>query len=180
MTINTKRYPEYRIYKPYKNGQGAAAGLQLKVTVDDERESWNGRNVDLFWVFTQQTGYDNEKDHATFGWDDQNKTITIKLGLPDVSEMLLVLSGRKEYVGPIKTPDRKIELGLFHQNTKGNTVLRLRRDKKNDETVYYAQLSSQREGRESNRINLTLTAGEAEILRILLQKYVEIYHEYNE
>jgi hypothetical protein len=171
MSETKKKYKEFRIYKPRNDGSGAASAFQLRSTTDPERIPQ--RELNLFLSMTNQTGYDKENDNALFGWQEDGKNITMKLGPPDVGDMLLVLSGRKEYVGPSKKADRQVESGLYHANPKGNTVLRLKRAKnQSGEVVYYMQLSAQRDGKQT-MIKHSLTAGEGELLRLLLINYIE-------
>ena len=92
---------EFRIYKPNSKGSGAASKFQCRTkwkTVD----SVDYAELILFLESAQQTGFDKNKN-ASFGWStnsekNKGKSVTMKLGLPDIGEMLLVLKGRKQFV----------------------------------------------------------------------------------
>ena len=117
-----KRLSEYRIYKPNKQNNGAATKFQVKITEKDYVSAVDRKKVELFIVSTEQTGLD-EKQNAKFAWNDPTKEVTMKLGIPDVSEMLITLRQMKKVAG---TVDGKYK-GLFHQNPKGNSSLVLER-----------------------------------------------------
>lgn len=166
---------EYRIYKPNSKGAGAASKFQCRTkwkTVD---------NVDyaeliLFLESAQQKGFDSNKN-ASFGWStnaDKNKgtSVTMKLGMPDIGEMLLVLKGRKQYVGPEPKQGRKIEPGIYHQNKNGNTSLRL----KWSEGRLYLNISSQDDKKNVTKVSHSITTAEAAVLESLLENFVVEYH----
>jgi hypothetical protein len=102
---------QIRFYKPYsKDGQPLGAASQF-----DYRPNPKKPEVLAFWDITKQTGED-ENGNATFAWTkDKSKTIKVKLGLPDIGEILAVLKGVKGQAGTGK--------GLFHKNATGNTSI---------------------------------------------------------
>ena len=166
---------EYRIYKPNSKGAGAASKFQCRTkwkTID---------NVDyadliLFLESAQQTGFDSNKN-ASFGWSSNSekgkgKSVTMKLGLPDIGEILLVLKGRKQFVGPEPSNGRKIEPGLYHQKLKGNTSLRL----KWSDGKLYLNISSQDEKKNITKVSHSITMSEAAVLESLLDGFVKEYH----
>lgn len=157
---NVKYYPEHRIYKPKRSNDGAASKLQLKTVTEKYTETY------LFWVAVSQTGVDT-KGNATFAWGDKEKEVTIKLEPIDIAEMLCVLTGVKEYVGP---PPKEVggkPNGLFHKNKFGNTSLQLSRN--ND--VFYFRLASKRADK-LVAVQHTISVPEAEILIILLKNAI--------
>ena len=168
---------EYRIYKPNAKGSGAASKFQC-------RTRW--KNVDskecaellLFLETAKQTGFDKNKN-ASFGWStnsekNKDKSVTMKLGLPDIGEILLVLKGRKQFVGPEPKGGRSIEPGLYHQNKTGNTSLRL----KWSEGKLYLNISSQDEKKNLTKISHSITTSEAVILESLLVCFINEYHKW--
>jgi len=168
---------EYRIYKPNSKGSGAASKFQCRTkwkTIDGVDYG----ELILFLEASQQTGFDSNKN-ASFGWSTNNeksrgKSVTMKLGLPDIGEILLVLKGRKKFVGPEPKEGRKIEPGLYHQKAKGNTSLRL----KWSEGRLYLNLSSQDENKNVVKVSHSITTAEAAVLESLLEHFIVEYHRW--
>lgn len=168
---------EYRIYKPNSKGSGAASKFQCRT----KWKSIDGNeypDLILFLESAQQTGFDSNKN-ASFGWStnsDKNKgkSVTMKLGLPDIGEMLLVLKGRKQFVGPEPKQGRKIEPGLYHQKANGNTSLRL----KWSEGKLYLNISSQDEKKNVTKVSHSIATAEAVVLECLLENFVSEYHNW--
>jgi hypothetical protein len=163
---------EYRIYKPNKAGNGAASKFQCRTKVKNDRPE-----LVLFLETAKQKGVD-EKNNARFAWakkDEVSESVTVKLGLADIGEMLLVLSGRKQYVGGEPKAGRKVEPGLYHENKSGNTSIRLKWDKK----TLFLNLSSQNaKTKDLIKVGHSITTGEAAILELLLADFVKQYHQW--
>tara|TARA_R110002020_G_scaffold431514_1_gene641572 strand:- start:118 stop:627 length:510 start_codon:yes stop_codon:yes gene_type:complete len=157
---------EYRIYKPYKQSDGAASGFQMKITHDPEAK-WNKRSVDLFWVATNQVGINPETKNPKFGWDDNSKSATMKLGLMDVGELLLILQGKKE------------EVTLYHQNRQGNTIVKLKKAQTKSGPVLNFQMSSKR-GEALVKVAHNISQAEAQILIQLLKDFISSYHSWGQ
>jgi len=157
---------EYRIYKPYKESGGAASGFQMKITHDSEAK-WNKRAVDLFWVATNQVGINPETKNPKFGWDDTSKSATMKLGLMDVGELLLILQGKKE------------EVTLYHQNNHGNTIVKLKKAQTKSGPVLNFQISSKR-GDSLVKVSHNISQAEAQILTQLLKDFISSYHSWSQ
>ena len=157
---------EYRIYKPYKQSDGAASGFQMKITHDPEAK-WNKRSVDLFWVATNQVGINPETKNPKFGWDDNSKSATMKLGLMDVGELLLILQGKKE------------EVTLYHQNRQGNTIAKLKKAQTKSGPVLNFQMSSKR-GEALVKVAHNISQAEAQILIQLLKDFISSYHSWGQ
>ena len=166
---------EFRIYKPNAKGTGAASKFQC-------RTKWKGvdgvdyADLILFLESAQQTGFDKNKN-ASFGWStnsekNKGKSVTMKLGLPDIGEILLVLKGRKSFVGPEPKEGRKIEPGLYHQNKHGNTSLRL----KWSEGRLYLNISAQDQSKNVTKVSHSITTAEAAILESLLCNFIVEYN----
>ena len=149
-----RMYKEHRIYKPNKNKDGAASKLQLKLIKDENETAKNKRKIMLFWVICQQTGID-QNNNATFGWQDEEKYVTIKLGEIDVGKILTTLN--------LLTKETKI----FHQNPKGNTTLTMSRTDKG----YNLRISKQI-NKKVTAISHSIAPEEAEILKILLKQVI--------
>ncbi len=176
MTAEVKRYPEYRIYKPFKSNTGAAVKFQIKL-LTEKKAGYTAREPQLFLVGAPQGP--NVGENASFFWEDQAKAVTMKLGMPDVGEMLLVLGIKKEYVGPVMGEGRKVEMGLYHNNPRGNTILRLKAAKngKTGARVFYLSVSAQRDKVAAVQVKLTLTHAEGEVLRLLLERFIHLSHD---
>ena len=115
-------------YKPRPDGGGAALKLQLRL-----KPSFNAKGyVDaveggLYLELVAQTGK-GEDGHARFGWQD-NLKLTAKLGVPDISALLLGF----RYVRHLekKLPDairakgdqEGTSLGLFHRFGEATTAI---------------------------------------------------------
>ncbi len=166
-------YPEFRIYKPTKSNSGAASSLQTKLTMVKER--WE---LQLFWVATQQVPSTGE--NASFAWKDKEKTVTMKLGDPDVGEMLAVLNGQKDSMGRKESKDKPGK-GLYHQNANGNTTMSLQ-ENHNDatgEVSYYVRLASKSKAGKLVEVKHSITVGEAQFLRVLLNHWVLASYGWN-
>jgi len=166
---------EYRIYKPNKKGAGAASKFQCKTKTKKIGDKEYPELI-LFVETAPQTGTD-DNDNASFAWAQQGKSpssVTMKLGMPDIGEMLLTLTGKTKFVGPPPKAGRTVESGLFHQNKNGNTSLRL---KWSDGTLFL-NLSSQDKNKNVTKVGHSLTPGEAAVLAVLLEEFVVKYHDW--
>lgn len=157
--VRVKYFPEYRIYKPKKTGDGSASRLQFKV-----KDEQYGPRAYLFWEASQQDGFSDDKN-AKFKWTDKTGKITMKLEETDIGELLAVFNGVKDFVGTEPTK------GLYHQHEHGNTVMCLTRQRQEGKpTVFYFKLSSKRTGEKmALAIQHIITLAEAMIIRTLLQ-----------
>jgi hypothetical protein len=111
MEAETKYNPSYKIYKPnFKDStKGAASSWE-----------WNPNTGNFFLTIAKQSGQKSEGGKPTFAWKENSETF--KLGEPDLSEIRLVLKGKKDYLGQ---PDGTKGKGLFHQNKMGNSILKI-------------------------------------------------------
>ena len=150
---------EFRIYKPKKSEDGAAAKFQFVVKA---RREGGFPEAMLFLEMALQTGVDGN-DNAMFDWSGQEgstgNSVTVKLGIPDVSELLLALRRHKD------------EGKLFHKNDKGNVTVSL---KKLDDKMAL-NVSSQRD-RKLTRVGLMVSPGECIVLSQLLSDFISAYY----
>lgn len=169
----TVYFPEFRIYKPTKSNTGAASAIQTKMT------SVKGRHeLQLFWVATKQV--QSKTKNAAFAWKDKEQTVTMKLGDPDVGEILAVLRGVKDSMGRKESKDKPGK-GLFHQNPNGNTTMTLQANY-NDATgepSYYIRLASKSKQGKLIEVKHSITVGEAEFIRVLLEHWVLASYGWN-
>jgi len=136
---------EFRIYRPLKQGNGAASRLNYRKQQDD---------LLVFWQSAQQEGFD-DKENAKFAWKDQEKSVSVKLGITDIGEILAVLNGKKEQAGTDK--------GIFHSNEKGNTSFTFRKQ----DNGYYLRVAKKNNAK-LIEVKHGVSFGEGEILKILL------------
>lgn len=161
MTEQVVRYPEYRVYKPNSSNSGSALSFQIKQIVGDKFTT-----NDFFLVGVQQTGTDADSGNAIFGWKDQEKIVNMKLGVPDICELMTVLNGVKNVVGPKPKAGATEGMGLFHQNPKGNTVLKFKYNETPDrEPCYYLTLSSKRDDKLIT-VKAVVSLAEAEMIKV--------------
>ena len=170
----TRKQEQWRIYKPRKDGSGAASRIEMKI-VSDEKPGKDGktypvRDVQMFWVASPQTGY-SDNGNASFSWSQANdsKSVTLKLGEHDIGEILATLSGLKVEAG--QTGGKYS--GLFHQNSRGSTTLQFKRM---EGQGYALRLARKPKGGNVQEVKHTISFGEGEVLRVLLESAVrQIY-----
>lgn len=164
MSTQTKLKPQYRVYKPKPSKQGAALQIESKP------KGKNGTDC-IFLTAVQQKGED-EKGNASFYWpgdknEDSGKfSVIMKLGVVDIGELLCLLSFKK------------MDISLFHQTEHSNSILKASRNVPEDKAKpqsYYFNISSKR-GDDLVKINIPLTLGEGEVLRVLLNRFIEEYY----
>lgn len=172
--MRTKKSKEWRVYKPKKTNDGAASKLELSVeTTEKEKDGkkFTVREALVFWVSSKQTGTDNN-GNASFGWSDEEKQVTLKLGEVDIGEMLTVLNGKKEATGGTTgTYAGK----LFHKNSRGSTSFSL---KKGTNGGYFLAVTKKLDNNPAIQVSHTLTYGEAEVLRVLLESAIRQMYEW--
>ena len=144
---------DLRFYRPNKEHKGNASSVELRYK--EKSKEWM-----LFFVATKQTGLD-EKGNASFGWKTKEDNVVIKLGTPDVGELMAVLNGKKDFVG------QKSEQGLFHKNESGNSSLQFAKV----EGGYKLRVSS-KTGDKLNQFTQMLSFGDGEQLKVVLQLFL--------
>jgi hypothetical protein len=167
-----RKQEQWRVYKPRKDGSGAASRVEMKI-VSDEREGRDGkpftlRDVQMFWVMSPQVGYDSNHN-ASFSWKmgkDDKQSVTLKLGENDIGEILAVLTGLKEEAG--QTGGKYS--GIYHQSRSGSTTLQFKLVKGRGYQVRLA-----RKPKEGNlqEVKHTLSFAEGCVLKVLLERAIE-------
>jgi len=150
---DNKYNPSYKIYKPnFKDSaKGAASSWE-----------WNPKTCNFFLTIAKQSKEKSDGGKPTFSW--KNDSETFKLGESDLSEICLVLSGEKDYLG---FEDGNKGKGLFHQNKSGNSILKIYRL----ESGFGMELSSKK-GDTRFWTGHRIAFGEAKFLSIILEKCV--------
>lgn len=167
-----KKQAQWRVYKPKKTNDGAASKLECKVvtfTKEKDGQKFPVRKVQIFWVSTQQTGTD-ANDNASFGWEDEKKQVTLKLGEVDLGEILAVLNGKKTVAG---VTDGKYK-GIYHQNEKGNASFLLERK----DTGYYLRVSKKVGAMAPVVVMHQISLGEGEILKVIIEAAVRLTYQW--
>jgi len=150
---------EFRIYKPNKQGSGAASKFSTRA---DTKSKFHDQL--LFVETSAQIGTD-ENDNDRFDWKTPEKSdvksVTMKLGIADVGAILATIKGRQK------------EAKLFHQNQNGNTALTL--------NYYNGQLSwniSSQTGDKLVKLRHSISLSEAVVLEILLERFVLLQYQW--
>lgn len=159
-----KKQAQWRVYKPKKDHKGAASRLELKIITTPKMSGDNqftDREVQVFWVASPQTGVDSN-DNAMFSWKDKDDklSVTLKLGEPDIGDLLAVLTGQKKAVGTGK--------GIYHQNERGNTSFTFELVEGSGYKVRVAKMV----GGKLTAVAHTISLGEAQVLRVLLESII--------
>jgi len=146
------------LYKAKGDGNGAAS-------------QWNlGSQKDcVFLEMANQKGKD-ENNNARFDWDNK---IRFKLGEADIGEILAVLMGLQDGVGPFDAAKSKYK-GLFHSNQSGNAILYFGKDEHKRFRIYL----SVKRGDEKIVVQHAMSKGEACILSTLLRQAIEVMHRW--
>jgi hypothetical protein len=146
---------ELSFWKPNREGNGAAAFLQFSPA----RE---GREASFWLTMMPESGSDTGPKF------DKSKSLSAKLGLTDVGEILAVCTGRSPGLG--KKNDKGYWSGLFHKSGETNsTVITLNQGSAGDNLFF--GISTDREGNK-NRLFVSITAGEREQIRVFLEHYL--------
>lgn len=159
---------QYRVYKPKKDFKGAATKWESNIK-EVKKNGKSFKEVQMFLAGANQTGED-KNGNASFDWKSKEKKgneVTMKLGDPDVGEILALLNRRKNKLGNSKS------MGLFHQNLNGNTSLQIEFKPADDKTVmdsyYTLRLASKDKAGKVTVVQHTITLAEAEIIKNLLE-----------
>jgi hypothetical protein len=159
------RTKEYRIYKPTKSGEGAATKINIVLKTPKRPDGTDGFPKLMMFLVSAPQVPSTDPENAAFGWEDQN--ITAQLGDVDISAIIAVLDGRKEALGRNKDGQWS---GLYHENAKGNTVIKLAW---NDQNRLYYELRRKRDGQLSN-VKHVIEVEEAIILKSICESYFKI------
>jgi hypothetical protein len=154
-----KEFPEnFILYKAKNDGNGAASQWSLSSKKDC-----------VFLEMANQAEKDT-KGNAKFSWENK---IRFKLGDSDIGELLAVLVGLQNGVGPFDNSKKKHK-GLFHSNQNGNAVLYFAKDEHGRLRIYL----SVKRGEEKTVVQHTISNGEACVLGTLLRHAIEIIYQW--
>lgn len=154
-----KEFPEnLMFYKAKNDGNGAASQWSLS----SEKNS-------VFLEMANQEDKD-DKGNARFEW---NNKIRFKLDETDIGEILAVLVGLQQGIGPFDTVKKKHK-GLFHSNPNGNAILYFGKDERGTFRIYL----SVKKGDNKTAVQHAITKGEACILSTLLRRAIEVMYRW--
>ena len=154
-----REFPKsFMLYKAKNDGNGAAS-----------QWSFGSKKNCVFLEMANQAGKD-DKDNAKFLWDNK---IRFKLGEADIGEILAVLVGLQDGVGPFDTAKSKHK-GLFHSNQSGNAILYFGKDEHGRFRIYL----SVKRGDEKTVVQHAMSKGEACVLSTLLRRAVEVMYRW--
>lgn len=157
-TAGAKAYaPTYSLYHPTGKNTGSALSLERKAATA-EREG-----CIFATVAPQKTVAGAESKNATFAWEEK---ITVKLGIPDLSAMLLVFGGKKEDLGP---------KGLYHDSAAASTGIQLRKVEA-PVAGYAFEVAKKGKGEDGTvkRAHILLNEGEALALSLIFQQSLPV------
>lgn len=155
----SKQFSEsFAIYKAKGSGDGAASQWDLSSKKDC-----------VFLEMASQCGKDGN-GNAKFDWDNK---ISFKLSESDIGEILAVLVGMQDGVGPYDSSRNKHK-GLYHSNKQGNAILYFAKDDHGRLRIYL----SVKRGDEKIAIQHTISAGESCVLNTLLRRAIEVMYRW--
>ncbi len=168
-----KRFSKsFQLYKARGDGSGAASEWDLGSKKD--------KNDDIihhcvFLGMANQQGKD-DSGNARFDW--KNK-IVFKLGVADIGEILAVLVGLKDGVGPFNQDNGKHK-GLFHSNPTGNAILYFGKGKQGGFRIHLRVKKDNDHDQVVNPVIVehTITEGEACVLSTLLRRAIEVMYRW--
>lgn len=149
--------PTYSLYHPTGKNTGSALSLERKAATA-EREG-----CIFATVAPQKTVAGTESKNATFAWEEK---ITVKLGISDLSAMLLVLTGKKPDLGA---------KGLYHDSGTASTGIQLRRVE-TPVPGYAFEVAKKGKGEDATvkRCHILLNEGEALALTLMFQQSIPV------
>ncbi len=145
-----KRRDFVGIYKANKNNNGSVA--QIKLAAD---------RTCMFLEMAKQVR--PMKDSAPYDWKET--LIRVKLGESDIGKLLSLFNGNL----PLNSDPKKEDLMLYHQNTKGNKIIKIKKQQRG----YYLKVSV-KEGTRNDAIAIPLGWDDAELITIALTRGYEI------
>lgn len=160
------------VYKPRQDGSGAALKLDLRLTPSfNEKGFVHKVDGGLYLELAAQTGKGDD-GYARFGWQEDSR-LTAKLGVPDISAILLALRtvrvvGKKIPEGiRAKTDTEGTTVGLFHRFDKDTTAI----DVKFAADGSFIRISKSKEWYRS----IKLTLSEELVVEAYLQKALQAF-----
>lgn len=156
--------PSLSLFRANKSLNGHASRFELSKNRDGK--------VNLFLEVAKQVGELDANGNANYAWSnsknaDKGTSVTIKLGNADIGELLSVLRGFKRAAGP---EGGKFS-GLFHKNSTGSSTLTFAvMESDGKPTGYSLGATSKKEAGDLVKCNHTVSFGEAETLRVFLER----------
>jgi len=149
----------YALFKPNKKNTGHMAQFNTNVN------EYNGQQkLSCFFRLTKQAG-----------WNDQNNTGSFKDNMKNPDKYLSILITPEEAGEIVRTINRLQDSAQgYHQNQKGTSQFWFSYNEKeyDGKTKKYFTLIMVKNGDSENKYWVNLALGEAEILRLFLEKYI--------
>lgn len=152
-----KYNPSYKIYKAnFKDyNRGAASSWEL-----------NPNTCNFFITIAKQSKNKSNSGNAVFEWKDNSQTF--KLNENDLANVLLVLSGERDFIGEQTEKSGQKGSGLFHKNKNGNSILKIYKMSLDDKKSFGMEISSQKNNGYF-RSGHMISESEAKILCIIIE-----------
>ncbi len=146
-----------RIYRPNGSNTGCATDWQLSYKENEKYDPWQ-----FFLVGSKQTGTDKD-GNASFDWKETK--LNVKLGIPDLGQILAVLERRVDSVGT--------KGSLFHNTPSGgNKVVGFSR---NENGGFALSISGQdKEKKSTGRVSQVLQDWEGAVLAVMIKRAIEL------
>ena len=146
------RRPKLTFYHPNAKGTGSAIEFELHPAHDDTAGSIFAR------IARQKTVGSNDNGTRTFATFDWSNSITVKLDISDLSNMMMVFRGIQESINNGK--------GLLHNSAKGLTIISL--DHRIEPTTGYWLNISRKSANGSDHIGIGFLLKPAEAMTLTL------------
>lgn len=139
----------FRIYRANKNSNGTASQFDF-----------NPKIKSVFLELAKQTNSKDDRGNPRFDWENK---ISVKLDALDMSEILLVIYGRKKGIGIQKNGAYQ---GLYHKNKDGDAIIRF--EKHSSNLGFYLKVSV-RKNNVKTAIDQTVSDSEGMIIKIVFE-----------
>ena len=145
--------PDYTIYKPGFKDHTQGTALKLE---------FNPQTRCTFLIAVKQLPEKNANGKPVFDWKN---SCTFKLGIPDLTAMLALLNGWRNYLG---NEDGTQGKGLYHQNKRGNAIMKMYPHAKGGKN-WIIDFSFKDNGQEAFRTRTGITDAEAAYIEVIIR-----------
>lgn len=152
--------PSYKIYKP-----------NVKDSSKGSATSWefNPTTKNFFLTIAKQADEKDQNGNAVFQWKDNSETI--KLDLEELSEISLVFSNKKGFLGNGDGQTNKGK-GLFHQTKDGNTIIKIYQIEQSGDGINFGLEISSKKSSGQFWSGQRITPAEAGVIKNMIQKVI--------
>jgi hypothetical protein len=154
MANNTVIYnPDFTIYKPGFKDHKQGTALKLEFNQD---------TLNTFLVVAKQLPDKNANNKPVFDWKGAK---TFKMGIPDLTAVLSLLNGWRNYLG---NEDGTQGKGLYHQNSRGNAIMKMYPHAKGQHN-WVIDFSFKDQGSDAFRTRTGITDAEAAYMEVIIR-----------